>query len=300
MLKEHNFDFPLALIRMSYFGDIGMSEMIGLMRLHVQEVVRYTSLIAFNISLSETQVSDFSRDCKRHNMNPDVFLEKRGNGTYFSFVGLHLCKICAKVHDIGKPFFREIYSLERSLTKEEYELQKLHTNLGRLLILSWGHECPILKEYPDLVRFVAENGPSHQEKYDGSGYPDGLKARNIPFIARLLAITDVISALINQRPYRDPVQLKTCMEILKKDSNKHFDPELTAQVLSLYKEGVFTEEKVRGKWVEKTKFSEHYLQYVKTLMPSDFEHFQGDKKRASELQKIVHEALLKNKQEVSR
>ena len=67
---------------------------------------------------------------------------------------------------------------------------------------------------------------SHHEKYDGSGYPTGLKSDEIPLNARIFAIVDVFDALTSKRPYKEPFTYEQTMEIMEKESSTHFDPSL--------------------------------------------------------------------------
>jgi putative two-component system response regulator len=71
-------------------------------------------------------------------------------------------------------------------------------------------------------RFAA----SHHEKWDGSGYPNGLKGLEIPLESRLLAIVDAYDAIVSIRPYKPAIDHSIAVELIKKDSGKHFDPKL--------------------------------------------------------------------------
>ncbi len=181
------------LIKLDHLGDLGMSEMMLLMRVHVQEVTRFTTLLAMNMRLSRDQEEQFLRDCDLYEINPHDYISTNGRDVSFSPAGILLLKICAKVHDIGKPFFRHIYALSRSLSYNEFNCQKLHSNMSRIIVKSWLLDRTLALEHPGLIKFVADMAASHQEKYDGSGYPDGKTGEGIGLIGRILAITDTVS-----------------------------------------------------------------------------------------------------------
>ena len=130
----------------------------------------------------------------------------------------------APLHDIGKVGIPDKILLKPGpLDREEFELMKTHTTLGREAIEhaedSLGHEVPFLK-------YAKEIAQSHQEKWDGSGYPEGLKGKAIPLSARLMAVADVYDALISRRVYKPPFSHEKAVSIILEGSGKHFDPEL--------------------------------------------------------------------------
>jgi len=294
-MKEHEIQYSIhnALLRLSYLSDVGMSEMIGLMRLHVQEVTRFTSLISSHIILSPDEKDEFQQNCQSYGLDSEQFLHESKIGFQFSHLGIFLIKTCAAIHDIGKPFFREIYSQPRGLTKEEFEIQKYHTNLGRIIIRSWGDNCNILCKHRELLNYIADVAISHQEKYDGTGYPDGLIGKEIPLMGRILVITDVISAIVNERPYKKPVPVKKCMEIMKQESGTHFDPELLLRVEEMYNKGIFTDDRVHGKWVEKNKFSKDYFEFIQQIELDKSKIHKGDIPVINELNQLLSNALKK-------
>jgi hypothetical protein len=283
-----------ALIRLNYLGDLGMSEMIGLMRLHVQEITRYTSIISSGTIFKKRQKLQLISDFREYDLDHTLFMDETPNSANLNFVGVYLATICAKVHDIGKPFFREMYSQERALKPDEYQKQKAHANLSRLIIRSWSNNCNILCNHEGLVRFIADAASAHHEKVDGTGYPDGKGGESISLFGRLLAITDVISALMNERPYSKPVPLTKCMDIINRNKGTHFDPDLVNSVTALYNLGAFTEERVLGKWIEKEKFSHEYAGFVRSIdFEKDIVH-KGDREKLSELKEIIQNALERN------
>lgn len=93
----------------------------------------------------------------------------------------------------------------------------------------------ILKEveHDDYLKVARDVANYHHEKWDGSGYPCGLKGYDIPLSARIMAITDVFEALISERPYKKGYSYEKSIEIIKEGSGKHFDPVIVDVFLSV-------------------------------------------------------------------
>lgn len=129
----------------------------------------------------------------------------------------------APLHDIGKiGISDDILSKNSKLTDEEYELMKKHTVIGFNALNS------ATKKLGDnsFLRYAIEFARSHQEKWDGTGYPDKLSGEGIPLSGRIMAIADVYDALISRRPYKPPYPHKKAVEIIKNGSGSHFDPSI--------------------------------------------------------------------------
>ena len=122
----------------------------------------------------------------------------------------------ALLHDVGKLGIRDNILLKPGkLSDEEFTVMKTHVDHGMELTdrASW------LKDAQAVVG-------SHHEKYDGAGYPAGLKGEAIPLTARIFAITDVFDALTSRRPYKEPMSFDETMQILDSGRGSHFDPAL--------------------------------------------------------------------------
>ncbi|MGD8170769.1 HD-GYP domain-containing protein [Vibrio sp. TRT 21S02] len=130
----------------------------------------------------------------------------------------------APLHDIGKVGIADNILLKPGkLTDEEFEIMKTHAVLGLQALekaetLSGAHT--------DLISVAKEIAYGHHEKWDGSGYPQGLSKESIPLSARMMAIADVYDALRCRRVYKDPMTHEDAREIILKGSGNHFDPEL--------------------------------------------------------------------------
>jgi putative two-component system response regulator len=79
----------------------------------------------------------------------------------------------------------------------------------------------------------------HHEKWDGTGYPEGLKGEAIPFLGRLLGVADVFDALTSARSYRDALSRGDAMSMIERESGRHFDPTVAAAALRLFRRGEF-------------------------------------------------------------
>jgi len=129
----------------------------------------------------------------------------------------------AQLHDVGKISISDtILNKPGKLTDEEFEIMKTHVDVGVEAIEKIMGET---REHAFLEHAVLIAG-THHEKWDGSGYPLGLKGQNIPIEGRIMAIADVYDALISERPYKKAFTHKEACEIIEKGEGSHFDPEI--------------------------------------------------------------------------
>ena len=154
--------------------------------LHVRRVAEYSYLLAKLCGLSEEEAN--------------------------------LLKQASPMHDIGKVGIPDnILNKPGKLTAEEFEVMKTHAQLGYEMLKH--SERTILKTSA-IVAYT------HHEKWDGSGYPQGLKGKNIPIYGRITAIADVFDALSHDRVYKKAWPLEQILELFRKERGKHFDPEM--------------------------------------------------------------------------
>ncbi len=149
----------------------------------------------------------------------------------------------AILHDIGKVGIPDAVLLKPGeLTSEEFEIIKRHTLLGGDAITAIQSQIEG-RTFLNLGRDIAYN---HHEKWDGSGYPAGLRAEAIPLAARIVAVADVYDALTTRRFYKEAFSHEKAREVIRGLKGSHFDPEVVDAFLSL--EGEFDrvrEEKMR-------------------------------------------------------
>lgn len=132
------------------------------------------------------------------------------------------------MHDIGKIGIPDrILLKEGKLTKGEWEIMKSHTTIGADILGDSDFE---------LIKAAKECAISHHEKWDGSGYPYGLKEKEIPLYGRIAAITDVFDALTSDRPYKKAWIVEDAITHLKEQRGKQFDPELLDMFLEIIPE----------------------------------------------------------------
>lgn len=140
----------------------------------------------------------------------------------------------APLHDIGKVGIPDRILLKPGkLTPEEFEIMKTHTTLGRDAIIA--AETGTTQDNP-FFRYAKEIAYSHQEKWDGSGYPEGLVGNTIPLSARLMAVADVYDALISERVYKPSYSHEQAVKIIRDGRGSHFDPDMVDAFLALSEE----------------------------------------------------------------
>jgi putative two-component system response regulator len=136
----------------------------------------------------------------------------------------------APLHDIGKIGIPDHILLKPGrFTPQEFEIMKTHTTLGRDAIQRAEDQLGISVGF---LRIAKEIAYSHQEKWDGSGYPEGLAADDIPVSARLMAVADVYDALISRRVYKSGMPHEQAVEIIRQGRGSHFDPDVCDAFLS--------------------------------------------------------------------
>jgi len=128
-----------------------------------------------------------------------------------------LLYIAAPMHDVGKIGIADAILLKpEKLSAAEFEVMKTHTTIG----------VTILTGNDPLIEAAREIAGSHHERWDGKGYPLGLKGDQIPILARICAVADVFDALTSTRPYKKPWAVDTAAAWIEMEAGKHFDPEV--------------------------------------------------------------------------
>ncbi|HNR44679.1 MAG TPA: PAS domain S-box protein [Methanofastidiosum sp.] len=148
-----------------------------------------------------------------------LFGEKLG----FSLHELNKLDTLITLHDIGKIRIpNEILTKADLLTDEEYKLIQEHPTIGYRLLKSM-----------DYLEDLAQDVLCHHEKWDGTGYPQGLKGEHIPYLSRVIAIIDSYEVMINGRPYKKAMSKEDIIKEFKEKSGKQFDPELAEKFIRL-------------------------------------------------------------------
>ena len=124
----------------------------------------------------------------------------------------------APMHDIGKIGIPDRILLKPGkLDADEWKIMKQHAEIGAKILE--GSDA-------DFIKLGREIALSHHEKWNGTGYPQGLKKDNIPLAGRIVAIADVFDALTTKRPYKDPLPLEKAYAIINESRGSHFDPDV--------------------------------------------------------------------------
>ncbi len=136
-----------------------------------------------------------------------------GDGVEFGFL----------LHDVGKVAIPDaiLYKPDR-LTEEERALMAQHPVIGAEIV----REIAFLSDAIDVVR-------SHHERWDGGGYPDGLRGEEIPLCARVFSVADVLDALTTDRPYRPASPMPVAREMIRVESGRQFDPDAIDAFMSI-------------------------------------------------------------------
>ena len=131
----------------------------------------------------------------------------------------------APLHDIGKIVISDvILNKPGRLTPDEFEKMKQHSDAGHKIIDNMMHtvdeaDAGYLAQAEDMAHY-------HHEKWNGEGYPEGLKGEQIPLSARIMAVADVFDALVSRRSYKEGMPFEKAMDIIKDGSGSHFDPQI--------------------------------------------------------------------------
>ncbi|MCL4377408.1 MAG: HD domain-containing protein, partial [Actinobacteria bacterium] len=162
-------------------------------------------------------------ETKEHMSRTKKLALKLGKELNFPDNQLDELSILSTLHDVGKIAITDNIILKPSkLSKGEYEIMKRHTEVG----------FRIANSTPELVP-IANGILSHHERWDGEGYPMGLKGEDIPLIARIMTIIDAYDAMINDRPYRKAHSKKYAINELINCAGKQFDPNLVGKFIEI-------------------------------------------------------------------
>jgi putative two-component system response regulator len=191
-------------------------------------------------SLAETRDNETGNHIRRTSWYVKALAERlRHHPRFADFLDdatIELLFKSAPLHDIGKVGIPDRILLKPGrFEPHEMEIMKTHTTLGRDAIISAERELGI---EVDFLKYAKEIAYGHQEKWDGSGYPEGLAGDAIPVSARLMALADVYDALISRRVYKDGMSHEQAVAIIAEGRGKHFDPDVTDAFLDIQQQFV--------------------------------------------------------------
>lgn len=134
----------------------------------------------------------------------------------------------APMHDVGKVGTPDLILLKPGkLTEAEFSIMKQHAVIGFEILNSSSSE---------VLKVAAEIALSHHEKFDGTGYPQSWKGKDIPLFARIVAVADVFDALTSERPYKKAWSIEQASQLLRDNSGTHFDPDCVEAFFSKFEE----------------------------------------------------------------
>jgi putative two-component system response regulator len=174
------------------------------------------------------RTQNYIRSLAKHLRNHPKFKD------YFDDETIYWLYLSAPLHDIGKVAIPDRILLKQGkLTTEEWVEMKRHTIYGRDAILKSEEKLG----FQSFLSFAREAAYTHHERYDGSGYPQGIKGEEIPIPGRLMALADVYDALISKRVYKPPIIHEKAVEIISRGDGrtdpKHFDPYMLQAFIEL-------------------------------------------------------------------
>ena len=164
-----------------------------------------------------------SDETKEHAVRMSRNARKLGRRLGLDHSELDKLSLLAKLHDIGKTTIsEEILSKPGKLDKKEWEIMKNHPRVG-FKIANASSEFSV----------IAEDILSHHERWDGSGYPRGLKGEEIPYLARIISIIDAYDVMTNERPYTEAINRIEALAEIKRCAGSQFDPEIAEEFIAM-------------------------------------------------------------------
>ena len=153
-------------------------------------------------------------------------------------------KRAAPMHDIGKIVVPDaVLKKPGRLTPEEFQLIKNHAAEGGRIV----HEILDGYEDPEYIQITADIAKYHHEKWDGTGYPDNLKANAIPLSARIMALSDVFDALVSPRVYKSSMSYDEAFKLIEENIGIHFDPIIAQEFLNIREKAIAINESYKQK-----------------------------------------------------
>ena len=211
------------------------NEMIATLRKNTQEIqqTRDATILAL-AGLAETRDNETGAHIRRTQNYVRILAEYLAKDPDFAHElspeTISLFHKSAPLHDIGKVGIPDAILLkEGKLTEDEYEIMKRHTHLGAEALA----EAALSVRNNDFLKFAQTIALNHHEKWDGSGYPQGLSGENIPIPARLMALADVYDALISRRVYKKAFSHEKAKSIILDARESHFDPRVVDAFLDV-------------------------------------------------------------------
>lgn len=211
--EDGSFDYVMEII-------IGRTEEVSLRKQVERDFVKLVEMLSYVLETRDAYTGSHSNNVKEMSM-------KIADKLILSDLQKKELYIAANLHDIGKVGIADsILNKTGKLTDEEYEIIKSHPVMGAKILSN-------IESFDSIKEIVLY----HHERYDGKGYPEGLKEEEIPFLARIVAIADTVDAMTTTRSYRQGLSFQYARDELMKYRGTQFDPMLADLVASLIDSG---------------------------------------------------------------
>lgn len=229
----------LARVRQQRAGELARGENQRLRDELAQRTAQLTAIqdvtTLVMASMAETRGSETSNHIRRTQYYVKALAWRLCTNPRFSAVltptTIELLFRSAALHDIGKAGIPDRILLKPGkLSPEEFEIMKTHTTLGHDAIANAKRALGVDVDYLNFAREIAY---SHHEKWDGSGYPEGLAGDAIPISGRLMALADVYDALISRRVHKEAMAHEQAIAIIQQTRGRHFDPDVVDAFLAI-------------------------------------------------------------------
>jgi CHASE2 domain-containing sensor protein len=185
----------------------------------------HIELVARLAAASESR----DEDTGRHILRIGVLCERLALAIGWSPSDAETLRHASAMHDVGKIGIRDRILLKPGrLTPDEWEIMKSHTTIGAEILA--GSASPLVQMAETIAR-------SHHERWDGGGYPDGLKGEEIPLVGRICAVCDVFDALLSARPYKGSWSVSGALSELERSAGTHLDHRLVDTFLTIAHDG---------------------------------------------------------------
>ncbi|MCX7746173.1 MAG: diguanylate cyclase [Clostridia bacterium] len=185
-------------------------------KMYRNKLLESRSVRSSNLSSLEQTLYEKSCETEEHAKRIRQICELIGRCLNLSADEMDELVLVAALHDIGKVAIPDnILVSPNPLTEEEWQIMRRHCEIG----------CRIARSSPELAH-VSDAILSHHERFDGKGYPQGLRGKEIPLLSRIVAIADAFDVMTHDRPYRKAISKKEALEEIRKNSGTQFDPEL--------------------------------------------------------------------------
>ena len=226
-IEKGNYDERVGIVTTDSFGILADSfnDMTDSLKAKNKKILSIqNSIVTGMATMVESRDNSTGGHIKRTSDCVKIFIEELKKSSDFDFMTPSFCESMIKaapMHDLGKIAVDDaILRKPGKFTEEEYAVMKSHSAAGAKIVAN------VLQEVDDLeFKQIAVNvAHYHHEKYDGKGYPCGLKGEEIPFEARIMALADVFDSLVSKRCYKDSFSYDKAFQIIEESLGTHFDP----------------------------------------------------------------------------